>query len=631
MKHCWLKVWMAAWLVAAGGAFAAGAGAADASSLDARKASDEAGSNREQIARLIERLGAADFAEREQAQAELARLGLEAFDSLIDAQKSDDIEIQLRAKYLVRGLSVRWHVDGDSPDVVRVLKGYGDAKPGDRLSRMNKLAKLPDRQGLAALCRLTRFEIDPELSKKAALLVMSLTPPEKEAERAEMAKTIVATVGNSRRPASDWLRILSRTIEQPEPTLAEWDAIIRKEQELLPVQPDQTSREIVRDLYRWQVALLQKLERDDEAVAVIRRTITLLDGTTEQVTEIVNWLVEREAWEAVQEVADRFPGVFNDSALLLYRLAETQLKTGKEELAEQTARKSLELKSSNIAERIAIGYELQKRGLFDWAEREYRAVSDNTTVGSRPDFLARLQLSELLHDHAREKDAADVLQPLADLMDKDDAAKAQAENTGRDQEAIYARLHFFRALQATEENKQDQAREQYLKALTYDKTDADVLIALYRLKNTPEQAADIKARIEDATETYRSEIEEFSESLEGATIPQEKAIYSAQVATSCNQFAWLVSNTFGDFDEALRASHRSLDLRPDTAGYLDTLGRCYYAKGDLANAAKYQRKAVELDAHSRAIQRQLEQFEKELKEKGEAKAEGTAASEAKDS
>ncbi|MCA9210287.1 MAG: tetratricopeptide repeat protein, partial [Planctomycetales bacterium] len=58
--------------------------------------------------------------------------------------------------------------------------------------------------------------------------------------------------------------------------------------------------------------------------------------------------------------------------------------------------------------------------------------------------------------------------------------------------------------------------------------------------------------------------------------------------------------------------HKSLELVPDTAGYLDTLGRCYYAKGDYANAVKYQTQAVRLDPHTQQIRRQLELFEKAL-------------------
>jgi Flp pilus assembly protein TadD len=76
-----------------------------------------------------------------------------------------------------------------------------------------------------------------------------------------------------------------------------------------------------------------------------------------------------------------------------------------------------------------------------------------------------------------------------------------------------------------------------------------------------------------------------------------------------------VGNTFGDFDEAVKLSRKSLELRPNYAGFLDTLGRCYYAKGDLVNAVKYQAQAVKLNSYSGQIRRQLEFFVKEAKDR----------------
>ena len=89
--------------------------------------------------------------------------------------------------------------------------------------------------------------------------------------------------------------------------------------------------------------------------------------------------------------------------------------------------------------------------------------------------------------------------------------------------------------------------------------------------------------------------------------------YQFELATAHNQLAWLVSNTEGDYDEALRSSQRSLELRPETPGYLDTLGRCYYAKGDYKSAVLYQSRAAELEPHSVQIRRQLEFFQAALK------------------
>ena len=93
------------------------------------------------------------------------------------------------------------------------------------------------------------------------------------------------------------------------------------------------------------------------------------------------------------------------------------------------------------------------------------------------------------------------------------------------------------------------------------------------------------------------------------------------IATACNQYAWLVSNTFGDFDKAIRASHKSVEVRQElkreVGAYYDTLGRCYYAKREFDNAIKYQTQALKLDPHSGQMKRQLALFQK-AKHRGES-------------
>ena len=86
-------------------------------------------------------------------------------------------------------------------------------------------------------------------------------------------------------------------------------------------------------------------------------------------------------------------------------------------------------------------------------------------------------------------------------------------------------------------------------------------------------------------------------------------------AAAYNQLAWLVANTEGNLDEALKDSQKSLEILRegndrDTGGYDDTLGRVYFAKGDYQNAVTYQTKAAELEPHSGLIRRQLELFRK---------------------
>ena len=96
---------------------------------------------------------------------------------------------------------------------------------------------------------------------------------------------------------------------------------------------------------------------------------------------------------------------------------------------------------------------------------------------------------------------------------------------------------------------------------------------------------------------------------------RDAIVEDPESAAAFNQYAWLVGNTAGDLDEALKCSLKSLELEPETGGYYDTLAHVYFAKGDYENAVKSQTKAAELDPHSGVIRRKLELFREKLKEK----------------
>ncbi|MGI9455438.1 MAG: hypothetical protein ACR2NU_02700, partial [Aeoliella sp.] len=135
-------------------------------------------------------------------------------------------------------------------------------------------------------------------------------------------------------------------------------------------------------------------------------------------------------------------------------------------------------------------------------------------------------------------------------------------------------------------------------AVKYDPDNADVHIAMYRASaDNPARRKTVMGRIEKRRHALEKQIDDHPDYY-----------------PSYNEWAWLVSNTEGDFDKAVRYSHRSLELEPGRAGLLDTLGCCYFAAGDVVGAVKYQSQAVELAPHLRVLQRQLKRFEKALEE-----------------
>ena len=113
---------------------------------------------------------------------------------------------------------------------------------------------------------------------------------------------------------------------------------------------------------------------------------------------------------------------------------------------------------------------------------------------------------------------------------------------------------------------------------------------------TAEYKQQTRDRIAKMAESYSNQIDES---------PEDPSKY--------NQWAWLVSNTEGDFAQAVKHSLHSLELSPNEPSYLDTLGRCYFSAGDVENAIKSQQKAVELAPQYQIMRRQLAEFEKAKK------------------
>lgn len=567
------------------------------------------------IRKLIEQLGDPQYATRERAQGELKRLGLTAFDALYEAQNHDDIEISLRAQYLVRSLTVDWANEDDPVEVKRILRGYSDKKEKQRKTLMDQLARLPDWMGAEALARLARFERSPVLSKQAALLVMGMPFPDDPQRRERLAERLNKTMELSQRPAAQWMRTYARTLHDPASSLAAWNQIIDEEQRTLEEFPGKTSRQLVLDLLRWQAEFLMKRDRKSDAEESMRRAVALLQGAREQIVEMVDWLMAHEAWSLVDEIAQRYADMFSKDALLTYRLAEAQLKRGQKELAEETAKRAFEAPNDNMTERYEWAYRLhQSRGLVKWAEREYRHIIDKEPLVSVNGLRARQRLAEMLHDELRDHEAGQVYQPLVEAMDKDQSVERGVAQSRFEPSGIRSRMHYFFAEHARKKGDIAQQRIHLEKAVEFDPTEADALIAMHQA-NIPDPQFKEKARrlIESAAGSFREQIEQMRSQVDRTLnndVLREQAEYLLSLLD--NQYAWLVANTFGDYHEALRLSHESLKLRPNTGAYLDTLAHCYYATGDLENAAKYQAQAVAQEPHSTQISRKLAFFQKEL-------------------
>ena len=599
MKH--LRVVMAgvAWLTAAYLCAAADVAAT---------ASDDALDQR--ISRLIAQLGDDQFAVRQRAQQELVKMGFDAFDALTEAGTSDDPEIAMQAGYLVRLIRADWTRDTDPRQIQAIFKDYDVQSDERRLARIKQLAELPGDQGLEWLCRLVRFEKSPVLSKQAALAVMGQSV-DGEAAWTKRAATITKGLDRGRRPAVKWLLTYVQAQSDPGGALEKWSALAEAERQTLDAHPQETHNQIVMDLLRRKIDLLDRLGRTNETLDVVRQAALCERGDSASLTELIEWLVKRKAWTVLDDVETRFSASFEADAVLSYTLCEARLAQGERGLAEQLADKALKINGSNAQEHVSVAHKLYERGLMDWAEREYRQAIALGPLGSPTDIESRWVLAQRWHDQLRDQEAAELFKELLDAADADmvvmQRLRALPQMGDISPNGLRAWMYVFFAGHAAGEKDLAKQRQLLEKALQQDKTNVDALIGFYQVTTQdPKGRAEVLRLIKDVIEATRAGLEEPSD--ESGSSPSN--LY--------NQIAWLVANTEGDIDEAIRFSHKSIDLAraagegKRVGGLLDTLGHCYFAKKDYANAVKYQTEAAEIDTNTAGIARQLKVFREAL-------------------
>jgi len=578
-----------------------------------RAAQDSPASRQKRIAVLIEQLGNDDFTTREVAQGKLLEHGLFAFDQLHVAQHHDDIEVSKRAMFLIGSIRIPWTVRTDGPEVRTVLSGYADKNSEDRKSHMQRLAALDDYLGIAALSRMVRYESSNRLSRFAALLIMNQEVPTDIVRTKELVAELGDLHSESSRVGARWVQAYALSLKSAQESVGVWDKITRDEEVLLATFPNQSSRTLLRNLLRWQFQLLLGLGDKEAASHVARRSVNLLDGSREQLIEAIDWFASQESWEYAGLIEERFPIEFGELPELLYRLAEAHQYAGNQELADKVVRRAVAIKPEDIVAHATMAVWLTKHHFYDWAVAEYQQCTEQTTVESDMGVRVRIILAELFHDLTRDSKAAETLADVIKQRDSNAVVMA-VKRFYPSFAALESRYIYYQASAAAQREDFSQQKILLEKALSLDPHDGDVLIAAFKYAQADEKwRQDTLVNIGAAAEYYAKEVDQLEKKIKTTLDRTAKPQMEYELARAYNQYAWVVGNTVGDFEQAIKFSRKSLDLRGwDLPGYLDTLGHAYYGAGKFEEAVLWQSKAVELDPASQVMSRKLKVFQAAL-------------------
>ena len=282
---------------------------------------------------------------------------------------------------------------------------------------------------------------------------------------------------------------------------------------------------------------------------------------------------------------------------LLCTLAYSETLRGESDPARKHFERAQQLAFAHPESPASFSFEMadyfKSRGMIDWAAEVYKKVSE--AGDARFISYAHWELAEMFHDAGRDAEAVAALDATLGSLGGERLKGSDILST----EQVRARKHFFLACLARDRSEDEKLRAELLDALKNDPNELDSLIALYRIPDLEEPVRkNVTAMIETAAGRLRQE-----------------ANAAPEDASAHNEFAWVVGNTTGDMQEALKHALRAVELRPESGACLDTLAHVYfYGLKDIGKAVETQAKAVEFSPHSGLIRQKYELFRKAASE-----------------
>lgn len=550
----------------------------------------------EHIDELINQLGDPDYHLRRRAEEELLRLGRDVFDQLQQVEDHPDLEVASRAAYILQKIDIQWSHPGDSEEVRLLLHRYANLSVDQRVERIDELAALDRLAGLPALARLARFEPSLQLARYAAMKILAMEVAEEDVSAS--VESILQELGNSRRVPVRWVRTCVEEMQEGQPKVDVWLEFIEADRKLLDEDSPDTKRGIVVGLIDQ---ILKKFDKSNpaEVVAEFLRQRIEVSASEESPVQVglhhaFSWLWRAEHWEVSGILEDWYADQIRDDRMSIYYVALVRWRQGREDAAQKLAGEAFHLDADDTVERSTIGSRVAEFGRHDWSEREWQYAIDNLPVMQT--FEARHSLALFgYHDRGDNAQAAQLLVELCEALEADPQWKD--EIMGHEfLRQYFANRDYLLACDAADKGDYELQRKRLETAFRYEKLNADILIAMYRSPG--------------ADEAYHKKT---LDRIRKVSVELDKQIAEyPEVAQPMNHWAWLISNTEGDYQKAVARSQRSLELHPNNPSFLDTLGRCYYSAGKLEEAVAVQRRAVDLHPHLQVMQKQLRLFEEEL-------------------
>lgn len=314
-------------------------------------------------------------------------------------------------------------------------------------------------------------------------------------------------------------------------------------------------------------------------------------GAADLVIRLADLEAEDGHWAAAAEVYGRAwemdptqpaPALLRGAALL---------KLGREREGRELIELAHVLPMADEGRRRAVFLAAEKRKLVDDVKRELELTERTTAAGSwdRSDVLRRA--GDAANDQ-KDYSAAVRLWEQAFIINFDKLVAFVEPAANLTMPALLLRTRALAAIQSG-----DAAGGVALakRALAVSPGDTDALIDIVNLLDETGHRSDADELYGSTTGLYRRLAEQYPKS-----------------ASLHNQFAWAAAKCKRDLPDALTHAKRAVELTPEDAAVIDTLGEAQFQSGDVSAAIETAKRCVELEPKVKHHREQLARFEAAL-------------------
>ncbi len=535
---------------------------------------------------LVARLGSPSAQIREQAGRDIMKFGDSATETLQKALENRDYTISNSARYYLQLLNPGLLRYNDSDKVREILTAYSTFSDSRRAGALYALTLLPPDEALPPLLRIVMHETNVTYARAAAVAVMWNLPCTRIYP--EWSQPIPEVLPKYPNP--------ERWREQNQEALAKREKLQAEIRQYLESEPEKTvGKTLLLELFALEYKLRENSAQTAEANLAQKESWARL---AELETEFYEEISENPLPEAAEFLKD-FTYFASD---LLCQVGNVDM--GKEYFSQAITQYNIPLKVYQYSQEngrilsILTQYQniqrLAARGHWEWASHEIYLLNESLNTAEKRRLSS--YFVSTLRSIGEYELSIDILKKLRQIsfLNSDDSKSLTAQYT--------AQIQYYRILEECKKSNYTAAWKIIDEMLEKREIDIDALILARKLalyQKDAERENTINLRID-------AELEQLKDKIENPLRFHEE---KEQVAQHCNTFAWLAGNTNRQLDEALLYAEKSLTLRPDTPGVMDTLATVHFARGEKEKALEIQRKAHQEAPNELDILQNLHRFE----------------------